>query len=129
MSSRVPRTRISQAEPEPDVIAQDLLGVLFDSLKDPFVFVDTGHTIRYMNKAARERYRGRPAEVGRSIFDCHNENSNRTILDVFGRLKTGENEVLISDSREHRVFMRAVRDGDGNLMGYYERFEPQARPG
>ena len=46
---------------------------LLDSLKDPFVFCDTSHVIRYMNRAARERYAGKPAEIGRSIFDCHNE--------------------------------------------------------
>jgi DUF438 domain-containing protein len=80
-----------------------------------------------MNRAARERYRGRPAEVGRSIFDCHNESSNRVIRDVFEHLKAGEEEQLITDDENHRVYMRAVRDKDGNLIGYYERFEPPGR--
>jgi DUF438 domain-containing protein len=96
-----------------------------DNLKQPFVFVDTRHVIRYMNKPAFERYRGRPAEVGRSIFDCHNDISNRKIVDVFGRLQQGLDEQLITDGRDHRVYMRAVRDRDGNLIGYYERFEPR----
>jgi hypothetical protein len=31
---------------------------------------------------------------------------------------------LISESDEQRVYMRAVRDGRGRLLGYYERYEP-----
>jgi DUF438 domain-containing protein len=104
----------------------ELLSALLDSLKHPFVFVDTRHVIRHMNKAALDRYKGRPAQVGRSIFDCHNENSNRVILDVFECLRRGEDEKVITDNEHQRVFMRAVRDGAGNLIGYYERFEPPA---
>ena len=100
---------------------------LLDSLKQPFVFVDTGHVIRYMNRPAIERYRDRPAQVGRSIFDCHNEASNRKIVEVFGRLQQGLDEEIITDNQDHRVYMRAVRDRDGNLIGYYERFEPPQR--
>ena len=36
----------------------------------------------------------------------------------------GEDEKMITNNEKHRKFMRAVRDGDGNLIGYYERFEP-----
>jgi PAS domain S-box-containing protein len=103
---------------------EELLRSFIDSLKHAFVFADTEHIIRYMNKAALERYRGRPAEVGRSIFDCHNENSKRIILEVFERLKQGEDEKIITDNESHRIFMRAVRDKEGNLIGYYERFAP-----
>ena len=34
-----------------------LLTTLLDSLKDPFLFVDTNHVIRYMNKAAVAHYK------------------------------------------------------------------------
>lgn len=100
---------------------------LLDSLKDPFVFCDTSHVIRYMNRAARERYAGRPAEVGRTIFDCHNEASNERIREICALLADGEDEVMIADDAKHRVYMRAVRDGDSALIGYYERYEPPAR--
>ena len=100
---------------------------LLDSLKDPYVFCDTGHVIRYMNRVARERYAGRPAEVGRSIFDCHNAQSNAQIEVVSARLQGGEDEVLISDDEDHRVYMRAVRGQDGAYLGYFERYEPPAR--
>jgi DUF438 domain-containing protein len=106
-----------------------LMAAFLDSLKDPFVFVDAEHVIRYMNKAARDRYKGRPAEIGRSIFDCHNEHSNKIILDVFDRLRQGTEEEIITDNEDCRVFMRAVRDRAGNLVGYYERSEPPGNPG
>lgn len=107
---------------------EELYSAFLDSLNQPFVFVDTEHVIRYMNKPAVERYKGRPAEVGRSIFDCHNENSNRIIREVFEALKQGEDERIITDSEEYRIYMRAVRDKDGNLIGYYERYEPPRNP-
>jgi len=97
---------------------------LLDSLKDPFVFCDTSHVIRYMNRAAVERYAGKPAEIGRSIFDCHNDESNLQIAQVADTLALGEDEVLITDDERHRIYMRAVRDAEGTLLGYYERYEP-----
>lgn len=103
-----------------------LLECLMDGLKDPFVFIDTQHVIQYMNRAAVDHYKGKPAEVGRSIFDCHNEKSKQVILDIFESFQNGKNEKMITDNREHRIFMRAVRDQEGNLIGYYERYEPPA---
>ena len=102
----------------------ELLELFMDSMKHQFVFVDTAHVIRYMNKAAVERYKGRPAKVGTSIFACHKEESKQIILNVVEAFKEGEDEKMIFNSDDHRTFMRAVRDKDGNLIGYYERFEP-----
>ena len=48
----------------------------------------------------------------------------RIILDVVEAFKRGEDEKMILNNERRRTFMRAVRDKDGNLMGYYERFEP-----
>lgn len=100
------------------------LKTLLDNLKNPFLFVDTGHTIRYMNKVAIEHFKDGEALLGRSIFDCHNENSNQIIREVFEALQAGETERLISEKQERRVYMRAVRDQEGTLLGYYERYEP-----
>jgi DUF438 domain-containing protein len=102
----------------------ELLELFMDSLKHHFVFVDTEHVIRYMNKPAVERYKGKPAKVGMSIFACHKEESQQIILNVVEAFKEGEDEKMIFNSEDHRTFMRAVRDRDGNLIGYYERFEP-----
>lgn len=99
--------------------AEDLL----DGLKEPLVYCSADHVIRYMNAAARERYAGRPAAVGRSIFDCHNSASNAQIVEVGERLTAGEDEVQLSQDGGQRSFMRAIRSPEGEYLGYYERYE------
>ena len=44
--------------------------------------------------------------------------------EVLGKLQNGEEEVQITDKSEgkQRTFMRAIRDDDGKLLGYYERY-------
>jgi len=102
----------------------ELLELLMDSLKHHFIFVDTEHVIQYMNKAAVEWSKGKTAKVGMSIFACHKEESKQIILDVVETFQEGEDEKMILNNEHRRTFMRAVRDKDGNLIGYYERFEP-----
>jgi hypothetical protein len=99
------------------------LDYMLDSLKDAFVFCDLDHVIRYMNKAAIARYAGRPAAVGRSIFDCHDAESNAMIVSIVERFLAGEDEVFLSERKGERIFMRAVRDEVAALVGYYERYE------
>lgn len=103
-----------------------LLAAILDSLKDPLLFADTEHIIRYMNRRAKEYYEEGAALLGRSLMDCHNPTSQQTIREVLQALEAGEEERLISDTPEHRVYMRAVRDADGRLVGYYERYAPPA---
>lgn len=97
---------------------------LLDSLKDPFVFVDLTHEIRYMNKAAKNLYAQGELLIGKTIFECHNEKSNRKILEIFGKMKNGLEEELITDNKKYRIYMRAVYDQYDELIGYYERYEP-----
>jgi hypothetical protein len=102
----------------------DLPGLLLDSLKDPFVFCDTDHMIRYMNAAAVAHYSAGRDLLGTSVLDCHNAESCRIIHEIFAEMKNGLDERLITDNEKHRIYMRAVRDPDGRLLGYYERYEP-----
>ncbi len=102
----------------------ELYEIFLNSLKDAFVFADNDHIIKYMNSAAVERYKEGEALIGRSIFSCHNEVSQKMIIDIHEKMKSGLEEELITDNERHRIYMRAVRDRDGNLLGYYERFEP-----
>lgn len=104
------------------------MAALLDSMKDPVLAADTHHVIRYMNKAAIAHYQEGAALLGRSLMDCHNADSQRQIREVLVALRAGEDERLITDNEQHRIFMRAVRDSAGNLLGYYERYEPPARP-
>lgn len=96
---------------------------LLDSLIDPVLFVDTDHIIRYLNKAARRHYSEGTALLNRSIMDCHNAASGDQILAIFSKMKAGLEEEIITDNEEQRIFMRAVRDNDNRLVGYYERYE------
>jgi DUF438 domain-containing protein len=106
----------------------ETLLALLDSLKNPFVFADTGHVIRYMNRAAIANYDEGASLLGRSLFDCHNEQSRAIIEETLAAFHDGEDERLITDNEKHRIYMRAVRDGTGKVIGYYERYEPPVKP-
>jgi DUF438 domain-containing protein len=101
-----------------------LLTLILDSWNESVVFVDTNHIIRYMNTPAIKHYAKWGNVLGKNIFDCHNADSCQIIRDCFIRLQNGEEEVLFADNEKHRVYMRGVRDPKGNLIGYYERYEP-----
>ncbi len=103
------------------------LAAILDSLKDPVLVADTEHEIVYMNKAAIEDFDDRKALLGTSLLDCHNERSCRIIVEILAAMHEGLDERLITDNEKHRIYMRAVRDGDGNVIGYYERYEPPAK--
>jgi PAS domain S-box-containing protein len=100
---------------------------LLDTVNSPIVFVDNDHVIRYLNRAAKIRYyekRGYTDLIGKSLFDCHNAESEKQVRQIHSKLSDGENEVFLkmSDNNE-KITVIAVRDADGKLIGYYERFE------
>ena len=101
-----------------------LMAAILDSLKDPILFADTGHITRYMNRAALTHYTGGENLIGRSVLDCHNEQSQNMMIEILAEMHEGEEERLITDDEENRIYMRAVRSPDGRLLGYYERYEP-----
>ena len=109
-----------------DVTSEELRSNILDSLKDPVLVADTDHVIVYMNAAAREHYSEGETLLGRSLMDCHNERSRETMREVLAALQAGEDERLITDNEKHRIFMRAVRNEHGVVVGYYERYEPPA---
>ena len=108
------------------MIDAEFMAAILDSLKDPLLFADTGHVTRYRNRAGAAYYEEGVSLVGRSLLDCHNQESQEMMVEILAKMHEGLDERLITDTEEHRVFMRAVRDPQGNLLGYYERFEPPA---
>lgn len=95
----------------------------------PIVICDLSHTIVYMNSAAIGNYQKRGGEklLGQSIFDCHNEKSCEMIKRVvswFGKDKNN-NLVYTSKNKRHNkdIYMVALRDENGELIGYYEKHE------
>lgn len=109
------------------------LNVYFKSIIDqdtaPIVICDAGHTIIYMNPAAVARYKKRRGEnlVGRSILDCNNENSQKMIIDITEGFKANSIEDVFftyHNKKDNRnVFMVALRDENGEFIGYYEKHE------
>ena len=85
------------------------LNAYFKSLVDQdraaVVICDLEHTIIYMNPAAIASYakHGGAALLGKSVLTCHNPQSRQTIQRV--------------------IYMVALRDADGTLIGYYEKHE------
>ena len=110
------------------MIDPKLMAALLDSMKDPVLFADMNHRILYMNKAAIAHYEEGRRLIGRSLLDCHEERSRRDIIEILAEMEAGLDERLIADNEKHRIYMRAVRDETGRVLGYYERYEPSVRP-
>ena len=110
-----------------NVLLPNLMAAIVESLKDPILFADTEHVVRYMNGAAIAYYDEGASLLGTSLLDCHNEQSNRVIVDTLADMQGGLQERLITDNEKHRIYMRSVRDTDGKVLGYYERYEPPAK--
>jgi hypothetical protein len=109
------------------MVGADLMAAFLNSLKNPFLFADTRHRIVYMNRAAINHYKDGEKLIGTSLLDCHNEQSRKMIVEILAAMEAGEDERLITDNEKHRIYMRAVRDAEGNLLGYYERYEPPVK--
>lgn len=93
------------------------------------VICNTEHEIIYMNPAAVERYakRGGAELVGRSLLACHNAASVEKIRRVtawFAQSSANNRVYTFHDDRENKdVYMVALRDEAGKLIGYYEKHE------
>lgn len=97
--------------------------------RSAIVICDIDHTIVYMNPAAIKRYayRGGAALIGQSVKDCHQEKSNQAIDRVVAwfRESTENNMVYImrNEKENKDLYMVALRDDEGTLLGYYEKHE------
>ncbi|NLE77153.1 MAG: hypothetical protein GX605_10450 [Chloroflexi bacterium] len=100
------------------------LQAILDGYPEEMVFVGPDHTIRYMNRFAVEKYArfGGAALVGRSIFACHNAHSGEVMRQAWARFQAGEDDIVVGQNELKRTHMRAVRDDQARLLGYYEYF-------
>ena len=93
------------------------------------VICDLEHIIIYMNPTAIRRYDkwGGEALLGKSLLACHNEKSREMIEKVVGwfRADAAHNLVYTSHNEKENkdVYMVALRDDAGELIGYYEKHE------
>lgn len=106
---------------------------IIDMDRASVVICDLDHKIIYMNPAAVKRYakRGGAALVGKSLLDCHNENSNGMIKKVVAWfLQSTDNNMIYTyhNEKENKdVYMVALRDDRGTVIGYYEKHEYRDR--
>lgn len=110
----------------------DMYKDIVDNESNPIMFVDMNHIIRYMNKSALLRYAHRGGEnlIGKSLLDCHNENSGRIIKASVKKMQ--EENIRIGYeyyNKKHNedLSILAVRDKNGKMIGYYEKHEPSKK--
>ena len=97
------------------------------------VICDLEHTIIYMNPAAIDRYAkwGGKVLMGKSLMNCHTEKSREMIQKVVDWFKaSGDNNLVYTffNEKENKdVYMVALRNDVGDLIGYYEKHEYRNR--
>ena len=106
---------------------------VIDQDRCAIVICNLEHEIIYMNPTAVERYakRGGAELVGKSLMNCHNPQSAEKIHKVVAWFaQSRENNIIYTyyNEKENKdVYMIALRDGDGTLIGYYEKHEYRNR--
>ena len=97
------------------------------------VICDLEHTIIYMNPVAIERYAkwGGKDLMGKSLMNCHNEKSREMIEKVIDWFKASKDNNIVYtffNQKENKdVYMVALRNEEGDLIGYYEKHEYRNR--
>lgn len=85
------------------------------------------HTIIYMNPAAKKIHEKHGDLIGKSILDCHNEDSKEKIIKtVLWFSKSEKNNIIhtfFNEKQNKDGYMIALRDDDLQLIGYYEKHE------
>ncbi len=110
-----------------------MLNKLFKSILEqdlaPIVVCDMTDTIVYMNPSAKAHYH--KDLTGGSIKACHPPKANEMIEKVLAWFRASrENNIIYTyrnDEENKDVYMVALRDEDGTLIGYYEKHEYRNR--
>ena len=101
------------------IVDQDRASIVICNLK---------HEIIYMNPAAVNSYakRGGDKLIGRSLLDCHNQESRDKIQKVVDWFAADESHNLVytfhNEKQNKDFYMVALRE-EGRLIGYYEKHE------
>lgn len=111
----------------------DYFKSIIDNDKNAVVICDLTHRIIYMNPAAVKRYekRGGAALIGENLLNCHNSRSINLIEKTLMWFRENkENNIVYTSYNEKEnkdVYMVALRDESGDLIGYYEKHEIRNR--
>lgn len=110
-----------------------MLNKLFKSILEqdtaPIVVCDMDSIIVYMNPSAVKRYH--KDLTGSNLKDCHPPKANEMIDKVLVWFNESRGNNIIytyhSEKENKDVYMVALRDDDGSLIGYYEKHEYRNR--
>ncbi len=106
-----------------------MLNKLFKSVLEqddaPVVICDMDSVIVYMNPASIQKYHG--DLTGKNLKACHNAKSGEIIDKVlawFAKSVDNNKVYTFRNEKENKdVYMIALRDEKGELIGYYEKHE------
>lgn len=108
---------------------EQLFKSILEQDKAPIVVCNMESTVVYMNPAAIERYKR--DLTGKSIKICHPAAANERIEQVLQWFaESRENNIVYTfrnDKENKDVYMVALRDSEGALIGYYEKHEYRNR--
>lgn len=102
---------------------------VIDQDRAPVVLCDLDHTIRYMNPAALVNYakRGGKALLGSNLLDCHGQQSREMIKRIVSWFAKSPDNNIVYEAHNSKynkdLYMVALRNDDGTLIGYYEKHE------
>ena len=122
-----------ELHPESADVRMPVLTPFFRSILEtdpaPVVICDLTNTIIYMNPASHDAYAawGGKALLGKCIFDCHRPETMPMIEKVVSWFGEKEDHNVIhtffNPKANKDVYMYALRDEKGTLIGYYEKHE------
>ena len=102
---------------------------ILDQDVSPIVICDLQHTILYMNPAAVKQYG--PQLLGKNVLACHSPEACERIEQVLARFGLDDAcdrvHTMYSEKDALDVYMVALRDEQGSLIGYYEKLESRRR--
>lgn len=114
-----------------------LIDIYFKSIieqdKNQIVICDLSHKIIYMNPAAVKAYekRGGALMIGSNLLDCHNAKSADYIQKTVQWFQESpDNNVVhtfFNEKKNTDFYMTALRNENGDLIGYYEKHECRTR--
>jgi hypothetical protein len=106
---------------------KEISSLIVESWPYPILFADSNHIIKFLNRQARNYYyteRGFRELIGKSLLDLHNGPSREGIIAAVEKLKDHGSELFLRvNVRNQRMYLSPVRDENGELLGYYTRYE------
>ena len=100
---------------------------VLDQDTSPVVLCDLDHKIIYMNKSADEHYSkyGGHSLVGKNLLNSHTPQAKDKIVRTLEWFAKSKSHNIIyefrNDEENKDVYTVALRDDDGELIGYYEK--------